>query len=500
MFQFAYFLVIYSILIFMWCYVFANTKKDDPINVSFLLFLGIILLWLILNVSNYYITNWYLSFFIKTLYFISLLNLSVFFMNFVYRLVNRNYDRLFYGLVVLNTITVFSRFIFPIDYSTLNFWRLENVFYATVMATVLTIPMIWSIYLIVRYLRSTKNMQLKRQLNYVLLGISFASIVSILSEYVFPVYLNNYPQISLMYIAFLVLIYFLFLAIIKHQFLNVREEYIYQNLFIYSNEGILLIDENNTILSINNKAKLIFALDNLIENTKITEFINAYDFSNDYNQFDISVTISGEIKHLLISQSLIKTTEKMSAKLLHITDNTMNKIELKMEKEALLNQTNIDALTNIYNKRFYINNLVNSHNLIDKYLVVIFIDIDNFKLINDTYGHLFGDEIIKTVALNVKQSLRSSEIAIRYGGDEFLVILENNTLNDALRIAERIQERINSLDFSDKIDNFTLSLSMGISDGYEKIESLVENADKAMYVSKSNGKKKTTVYANELEI
>ncbi|MBS3990680.1 MAG: hypothetical protein KGZ51_01280 [Erysipelothrix sp.] len=321
--QFLYFIFIYTILIFIWSYIFVNTKKGDIINQSFLIFLGVILVWMILDVSSsFVIQNSVLNFIAKSLYFILMLNMAVTFLNFVYRLVNRKYDLLFYLSVFLNTATIIARYFYPLSFSDPNFWRLESLFIGSLMAFIFTVPMIVSIYIIIQYLRTTKKSLVKSQLKFTLIGVSIATTVSILSEYVLPVLLKTPPQISLMYIAILIFILFLFFAIIKFRFLNITIETIYENLFLYSNEGILLIDSNMNILNINHAAKSILKDFEGDEQMKINSFIKEYSFEEDYFQYEVTIQVDNELHHLLLSQSPIQFNENGPSKILHITDVT----------------------------------------------------------------------------------------------------------------------------------------------------------------------------------
>lgn len=122
-------------------------------------------------------------------------------------------------------------------------------------------------------------------------------------------------------------------------------------------------------------------------------------------------------------------------------------------------------------------------------IAVLFLDIDGFKLVNDTYGHLIGDDLLKDVATVISSSIRESDLATRPGGDEFVIILENlNSIEDAQEVARKIMHPIQL-----KIDpTFFVTFSIGISfyNGTNDVtaKSLIEKADKAMYQVKNSGK------------
>lgn len=117
-------------------------------------------------------------------------------------------------------------------------------------------------------------------------------------------------------------------------------------------------------------------------------------------------------------------------------------------------------------------------------------DIDNFKKINDTYGHDFGDEVIKAIAGVSKKEVRYKGKAFRYGGEEFILILKNINEKQALRIAENIREAVENLSFSNQ---YKVTISVGITVVEHNKDVTFKKVDKKLYTSKKNGKNKITV-------
>lgn len=124
-------------------------------------------------------------------------------------------------------------------------------------------------------------------------------------------------------------------------------------------------------------------------------------------------------------------------------------------------------------------------------LTVIMTDIDHFKKVNDTYGHSTGDEVLKAVAHVLRDSLRKVDIGARYGGEEFAVVLEDTTTEDAVRLAERIRERVEALSFDTDQGPFSVTLSLGVAtwprDG-AGLDELIDAADQALYRAKRGGR------------
>ena len=131
-------------------------------------------------------------------------------------------------------------------------------------------------------------------------------------------------------------------------------------------------------------------------------------------------------------------------------------------------------------------------------LSLAIIDLDNFKKLNDTYGHQNGDLILKELAMLLKDSSRGADYICRYGGEEFSIILPQTTKEQAYEICERMRKKIDEHHFKNFVPNPDLKVSVSIGlatypDQVPNKEELVANADKAMYIAKFSGKNKTCV-------
>jgi diguanylate cyclase (GGDEF)-like protein len=156
----------------------------------------------------------------------------------------------------------------------------------------------------------------------------------------------------------------------------------------------------------------------------------------------------------------------------------------------------IDEMTQLYNYRYFsekLDSILQKHTLTNDPLSLILIDIDHFKNINDTYGHLNGDLILKQVAAILKNSVRQDDIVARYGGEEFVVILESCPIQKAKDISERIRKSIEKYQFKGEkiILQEKITVSIGLSsfpdNGISK-EQLINNSDKALYYVKNTGR------------
>lgn len=122
--------------------------------------------------------------------------------------------------------------------------------------------------------------------------------------------------------------------------------------------------------------------------------------------------------------------------------------------------------------------------------VICFIDIDEFKTVNDTYGHAAGDEALKLVASVLSDNTRVNDIAARVGGDEFVVILTATTVSDGLKKARKLQRALNIMTLQTEAGSVPLSVSLGIQsyDGDTDLNTVLRNADSAMYAEKRRRK------------
>lgn len=128
----------------------------------------------------------------------------------------------------------------------------------------------------------------------------------------------------------------------------------------------------------------------------------------------------------------------------------------------------------------------------DRPLAMIMADLDHFKKVNDTYGHMAGDTVLVRVAQIIKDNIRLMDVAARYGGEEFAVILPKTDMTDALIVAERIRENIQDEIFHHEDKSIKITISMGISvldaDRDSGKTDLIERTDKALYMSKDGGR------------
>ena len=155
-----------------------------------------------------------------------------------------------------------------------------------------------------------------------------------------------------------------------------------------------------------------------------------------------------------------------------------------------------DELTGFGNKRALDASLHREAELSTRHntpLSVLMLDVDHFKHINDTYGHFAGDSILKDLAATIKKCARGSDLCFRYGGEEFLLILDDTDVNQASKVAERIRETVEQHTYlhNGKIIPVTISIGAATHKHKETLQDFQERADKALYTAKNAGRNMT---------
>ena len=259
-------------------------------------------------------------------------------------------------------------------------------------------------------------------------------------------------------------------------------------------------NRGDLLLSILEVTKQVLSVDNEEFNEIIIEIDDALPAISDI--FEVVLVgdkdredVLHEARELLLERSIhtIKKSEDDRRYIESITD----RVE-KIEKESRL-----DHLTNVYNRQ-HIEKLLEiefEESNINKWpLSVAFIDIDDFKLVNDTFGHLAGDEVLKSISNFFSKNIRQTDVLARYGGDEFILMLPGSTSE----IAKSLLERLLSLFTKEVIIDvkgieITTSVSIGLAthtsmNGFEKLKDVLAAADEALYRSKKQGKNCLTVF------
>jgi diguanylate cyclase (GGDEF)-like protein len=216
------------------------------------------------------------------------------------------------------------------------------------------------------------------------------------------------------------------------------------------------------------------------------------------------IRINGEIRGSIALEKLsTKGYSEADRHLLEFLALNLEGILSWMEEYQLLHQSAIhDGLTDLLNHAAFKERFeeeVSRASRFNQFLTLAVLDLDKFKRINDSYGHLYGDYVLRTVARIIDTSVRTIDVVGRYGGEEFAILLINTDKEQALPVAQRIVDSIADHAFSkDGIDE-SMTISAGMAEfptDTDQIRDLIAKADKAMYQSKSNGGNNVTCWGD----
>ena len=205
-----------------------------------------------------------------------------------------------------------------------------------------------------------------------------------------------------------------------------------------------------------------------------------------------------------------ETIERLNrrVKLFRIESEHAKKLALNKhtELEAVIAQaqevSNIDSLTFLPNRRQIIRELQNEVLRAERYhtlLSVSMVDVDHFKKINDTHGHMIGDHVLRQIAQGLREHVRHPDVVGRYGGEEFLILLPNTGMDAAAEQAARLCKQVKDSMIKIDGDSIPITVSIGVAqylNGKDDWQTLLTRADNAMYASKNEGRNRWTVSDN----
>lgn len=213
--------------------------------------------------------------------------------------------------------------------------------------------------------------------------------------------------------------------------------------------------------------------------TSLADFIPQYWDQIGFQPLSRSILTFGMLVILLICLSGLAISERMTSLIIR------------------------EGLTGLFNQIYIRQRLEEEFYRSKRYehpLSLLMIDLDNFKALNDRYGHTAGDHLLKYFSQMISETIRPSDIAARYGGEEFLIILPETTRKEALTVAERIQKKISLYPFriDSRKEEVQFTISIGVStfpDSGQNAEELITLADMALYQAKKEGKNKVAIYS-----
>jgi diguanylate cyclase len=201
-----------------------------------------------------------------------------------------------------------------------------------------------------------------------------------------------------------------------------------------------------------------------------------------------------------IIESLVQTTSAMKrdnqALEGRLKSSKQEITQLQQNLETVRNESLTDPLTTLANRKYFDEALaktVADAAMSTEPMSLMLTDIDHFKSFNDTYGHLTGDQVLRLVAISVKQNVKGQDIAARYGGEEFAVVLPRTALREAITVADQIRRAVMGKELmkrstGEHLGRVTLSIGVATHRRGDTVQSLIERADSCLYAAKRNGR------------
>jgi diguanylate cyclase (GGDEF)-like protein len=251
-------------------------------------------------------------------------------------------------------------------------------------------------------------------------------------------------------------------------------------------DAFIVCDNNLNFLDANRAAKRLFPEMNLLMPGEAMKGAERFQ-----NESELCIQTGGESRIYKLTQTRILQGSKSSGVCIVLHDIT--------EKEKLLEklhiQASFDPLLGIYNRGAFFrfaNLMLGARDAESRSYALLMIDLDFFKQVNDTYGHLAGDTVLKTVSGIVKENFRKDDVIGRYGGEEIVVLLENVSPDRGFDAAEKLREMIENTPVSHQGSTINITVSIGVayspSGEVHSLEDMLAQADLALYKAKNNGR------------
>lgn len=265
-------------------------------------------------------------------------------------------------------------------------------------------------------------------------------------------------------------------------------------------DGILVLDTSNRLVDFNPRSRNIFSE---IKDSSVGSFAeNIFSAHSDLvkmiqkNSSEILTLQNGNFSYRCSMMPLYYPKEKLVGKVITIQDYTQTAAMVKQ----LSDLATLDFLTGIYNRRHFYElaeKEISRTERLNKQLSLIILDLDEFKLINDTLGHSAGDFVLTFIVHLFQKRLRKYDIIGRFGGDEFLILLPETGIDEARALAEELRSAMeqSEIHYEDQIIKITASFgvaNLSLEDS-SPFEDLVKRADKAIYIAKDSGRNRVCV-------
>jgi diguanylate cyclase (GGDEF)-like protein len=373
--------------------------------------------------------------------------------------------------------------------------KAKHGFYFWVYAAMIHLISLTSVVLFFRYYRTTPDFY-RRQALLIALG-GFVPASGRIVEDFFKI--DLFPNVDNVILLFLLSGIFFALAIFRYgafHIVHIAHSLVIQNI----SAGIIVLDMSEHVVELNPYAKaLMHSASSPTIGKPLGEVLAKWpklEIKPGAEQ-EVAVPSSGGEQWFQLQCSQIKSENGEDAGYAVVLFDITAR---KHAEQQLVALARTDPLTGIINRRFFYELAETEFARARRYqrpLSILMIDIDHFKNINDTYGHLVGDEVIKFLSVECKRQLRTTDIFARFGGEEFICLLHEENPQDACQTAERIRRAIAASRFAVAEQAIEITISIGIASlcsGETTLSELINQADQALYLSKSNGRNRVSLW------
>lgn len=292
---------------------------------------------------------------------------------------------------------------------------------------------------------------------------------------------------------------FFYIALFRFDFLELKE-IVKDVAFSEINEGIIVIDDKNRLIDFNKACQRIFDwLDLKNIGTDVTNFKEGREILDHKDDlFEMKLLNMDTQRYFEFRKTVLKEKNKNVGYVYFIQDISKQKEMI----DVLNTMANYDSLTQVYNRRRLMEEAEKALLLSNRclnHISFLMLDIDHFKLVNDRYGHLAGDEVLKMLAAVCKERIRRTDMIGRFGGEEFLIILPDTDSESAFTVASDIKGAVAEIETIYEHNIIKVTISIGIEsvladDSNTSVDKLINNADIALYKAKNSGRNRICIY------
>ncbi|MFT7003962.1 MAG: diguanylate cyclase (GGDEF)-like protein [Sulfurimonas sp.] len=289
------------------------------------------------------------------------------------------------------------------------------------------------------------------------------------------------------------------------QMLNMFKERYHLNVYFLNKEGKIVLNQKSK-----NNYQQIDDIKGLrkYKETIVSKKPNMLEYIKNGDEYILKTKYIPELDIYLVVEAKVDDFAQDAKKIFHynlavsliftLIFSLIIMIVLKKYHNKLENLANFDSLTQLSNRRNFKTKLeyfIQLHSRNETALSLLFVDIDNFKIINDTFGHKVGDDILIQFASILSKHIRQTDLVSRWGGEEFVIALIDTDIEDSLTTAQKIREAIQSDEKIKELISRNITASFGLTTYHENdtIDTFISRADNAMYNAKENGKNKVVI-------